>query len=237
VSALAIEALEAGYEPGLPIVRGASVAVPKRGIVALLGPNGAGKSTLVKAAAGLVPVSAGRVLLEGRDITRIPAHRLVHEGLAFVPQTENVFANLSIADNLELAAALLRVDRKRRIAEMFELFPDLARQRRLAAGRLSGGQRQMLAVARALIGAPRVLMLDEPSAGLSPLLVQQVFERLRAVREGGMAILLVEQNVKAALALADAATVLVEGRDRLSGEARALAADPRLKGLYLGEAA
>jgi branched-chain amino acid transport system ATP-binding protein len=237
VSALAIEALEAGYEPGLPIVRGASVAVPERGIVALLGPNGAGKSTLVKAAAGLVPVSAGRVLLHGRDVTRIPAHRLVHEGLAFVPQTENVFANLSISDNLELAAALLRVDRKRRIGEMFELFPDLARQRRLAAGRLSGGQRQMLAVARALIGAPRVLMLDEPSAGLSPLLVQQVFERLRAVRESGVAILLVEQNVKAALGLADSATVLVEGRDRLSGEARALAADARLKGLYLGEAA
>jgi branched-chain amino acid transport system ATP-binding protein len=237
VSALAIEALEAGYEPGLPIVRGASVAVPERGIVALLGPNGAGKSTLVKAAAGLVAVSAGRVLLEGRDVTRIPAHRLVHEGLAFVPQTENVFANLSIADNLELAAALLRVDRKRRIGEMLELFPDLARQRRLAAGRLSGGQRQMLAVARALIGAPRVLMLDEPSAGLSPLLVQQVFERLRLVRESGVAILLVEQNVKAALGLADSATVLVEGRDRLSGPAADLAADPRLKGLYLGEAA
>ncbi len=237
MSALAIEALEAGYEPGLPIVRGASVAVPERGIVALLGPNGAGKSTLVKAAAGLVAVSAGRVLLEGRDVTRIPAHRLVHEGLAFVPQTENVFANLSIADNLELAAALLRVDRKRRIGEMLELFPDLARQRRLAAGRLSGGQRQMLAVARALIGAPRVLMLDEPSAGLSPLLVQQVFERLRLVRESGVAILLVEQNVKAALGLADSATVLVEGRDRLSGPAADLAADPRLKGLYLGEAA
>lgn len=237
MSALAIEALEAGYEPGLPIVRGASVTVPERGIVALLGPNGAGKSTLVKAAAGLVPVSAGRVLLHGRDVTRIPAHRLVHEGLAFVPQTENVFANLSIIDNLELAAALLRVDRKRRIGEMFELFPDLARQKRLAAGRLSGGQRQMLAVARALIGAPRVLMLDEPSAGLSPLLVQQVFERLRVVRESGVAILLVEQNVKSALGLADSATVLVEGRDRLSGEARALAADPRLKGLYLGEAA
>jgi branched-chain amino acid transport system ATP-binding protein len=237
VSALAIEALEAGYEPGLPIVRGASVVVPERAIVALLGPNGAGKSTLVKAAAGLVAVSAGRVLLHGRDITRIPAHRLVHEGLAFVPQTENVFANLSIADNLELAAALLRVDRKRRIAEMFELFPDLARQRRLAAGRLSGGQRQMLAIARALIGAPRVLMLDEPSAGLSPLLVQQAFARLRQVRESGVAILLVEQNVKAALALADIATVLVEGRERLSGGAAELAADPRLKGLYLGEAA
>jgi branched-chain amino acid transport system ATP-binding protein len=237
MSALAIEALEAGYEPGLPIVRGASVAVPERGIVALLGPNGAGKSTLVKAAAGLVPVSAGRVLLEGRDVTQIPAHRLVHEGLAFVPQTENIFANLSVADNLELAAALLRVDRKRRIGAMLDLFPDLARQRRLAAGRLSGGQRQMLAVARALIGAPRVLMLDEPSAGLSPLLVQQVLTRLAEVRATGVAILLVEQNVKAALALADAATVLVEGRDRLSGEARALAADPRLKGLYLGEAA
>lgn len=236
-AALDLSAIEGGYEPGLPILRGASVSVAPGEIVALLGPNGAGKSTLVKAAAGLVPIWSGSVRLGGRDITGLPAHRMVHEGLGFVPQTENVFANLSVLENLLLAAALVARGRRRDIGEMFALFPDLDRQRRLAAGRLSGGQRQMLAVARALVASPTVLMLDEPSAGLSPKLVGVVFERLRAVRETGVAILLVEQNVKAALALADRAVVLVDGRDRLEGAAATLAGDPRMTGLYLGAAA
>jgi len=231
---LVVEALEAGYEPGLPIVRGASISVAPGEIVALLGPNGAGKSTLVKACAGLVPIHAGRVMLEGRDITGEPAHRMVHAGLGFVPQTENVFLNLSVADNLDLAAAVVGADRRREQARIFALFPDLERQRRLAAERLSGGQRQMLAVARALVASPRVLMLDEPSAGLSPKLVGVVFERLRAIRDAGVALLLVEQNVKAALALADRAIVLVEGRERLEGRAGDVARDPRLASLYLG---
>ncbi|MGG5808030.1 ABC transporter ATP-binding protein [Falsiroseomonas sp. CW058] len=235
--ALAVEAVEGGYEPGLPILRGASLRVAPGEIVALLGPNGAGKSTLVKAAAGLVPVWSGRVLLDGRDITGMPAHRMVHEGLGFVPQTENVFTNLSVLENLQLAAALVAKSRRRDIAGMFALFPDLDRQRGLAAGRLSGGQRQMLAVARALVASPAVLMLDEPSAGLSPKLVGVVFDRLRAVRDTGVTILLVEQNVKAALALADRAVVLVEGRERLEGPAAELAGDPRMAGLYLGAAA
>ena len=235
--ALAIEAVEGGYEPGLPILRGASVTIAPGEIVALLGPNGAGKSTLVKAAAGLVPIWSGRVLLDGRDITRVPAHRMVHEGLGFVPQTENVFANLTVLENLQLAAALIAKTRRRDIGEMFALFPDLDRQRKLAAGRLSGGQRQMLAVARALVASPSVLMLDEPSAGLSPKLVGVVFERLKAVRDTGVTILLVEQNVKAALAIADRAVVLVEGRERLEGRAVDLAVDPRMAGLYLGAAA
>lgn len=236
-AALDLSAIEGGYEPGLPILRGASVSVAPGEIVALLGPNGAGKSTLVKAAAGLVPIWSGSVRLGGRDITGLPAHRMVHEGLGFVPQTENVFANLSVLENLLLAAALVARGRRRDIGEMFALFPDLDRQRHLAAGRLSGGQRQMLAVARALVASPTVLMLDEPSAGLSPKLVGVVFERLRAVRETGVAILLVEQNVKAALALADRAVVLVDGRDRLEGTAATLAGDPRMTGLYLGAAA
>jgi branched-chain amino acid transport system ATP-binding protein len=234
VSALTIEALEAGYEPGLPIVRGASLAVEPNEIVAVLGPNGAGKSTLIKAVAGLVPVTAGRVLLQGRDITGRPAHRLVHEGLGFVPQSENVFVNLSIEDNLDLAASIVRAPKKQRLAELYALFPDLARQRRLLAGRLSGGQRQMLAVARALVGAPKVLMLDEPSAGLSPKLVGLVFEKLLEVRRTGVTILLVEQNVKAALAIADRAAVLVEGVERIVGRAGDLANDPRVADLYLG---
>jgi branched-chain amino acid transport system ATP-binding protein len=234
VTALRAEALEAGYEPGLPIVRGASLSVEPNEILAVLGPNGAGKSTLIKAIAGLVPISAGRVLLHDREITGRAAHRLPHEGLGFVPQTENVFVNLSIDDNLDLAASILKVPKKRRLGELYDLFPDLARQRRLLAGRLSGGQRQMLAVARALVGEPKVLMLDEPSAGLSPKLVGVVFEKLVEVRATGVTIVLVEQNVKAALAIADRAAVLVEGSTRVVGTARELANDPQVAALYLG---
>ena len=233
-AALQIECLQAGYEPGLPIVRGASLTVQPGEIVAILGPNGAGKSTLVKAVAGLVPISAGSVYLHGQDITRTPAHRLVFEGLAFVPQTENVFANLTIAENLELAAALLKADRRERLAPVYAMFPDLQRQRSLHAGRLSGGQRQMLAVARALIARPRVLVLDEPSAGLSPKLVGEVLAQLRRVRDGGVTVLLVEQNVKAALALADRAAVLVEGRERIVASSAELTRDARMAELYLG---
>ena len=236
-AALEIKALEAGYEPGLPIVRGASLTVAQGEIVAILGPNGAGKSTLVKAVAGLVPISAGRVLLHGQDITRVPAHRMVFEGLAFVPQTENVFANLTIAENLELAAALLKAarhDMHERLEPVYAMFPDLARQRTLRAGRLSGGQRQMLAVARALIARPRVLVLDEPSAGLSPRLVGEVLAQLRSVRSSGVTVLLVEQNVKAALSVADRAAVLVEGRERIVASSEQLRQDPRLAELYLG---
>ena len=234
MTALRVEALEAGYEPGLPIVRGASLLAESNEIVAVLGPNGAGKSTLIKAIAGLVPISAGRVLLHDREITGRAAHRLPHEGLGFVPQTENVFVNLSIDDNLDLAASILKVPKKRRLGELYALFPDLARQRSLLAGRLSGGQRQMLAVARALVGEPKVLMLDEPSAGLSPKLVGIVFEKLVEVRATGVTIVLVEQNVKAALAIADRAAVLVEGSTRVVGTARELANDPQVAALYLG---
>ena len=233
---LAVTNLVAGYEPGVPIVRGASFAVAAGEILAVLGPNGAGKSTAVKALAGLVPVAGGSVRLDGADITAAPAHRRLGLGMAFVPQTENVFATMSVADNLRLAGDRL-ADRRaaaRQTALLYENFPDLARQRRLLAGRLSGGQRQMLAVARALMTRPRLLLLDEPSAGLSPKLVGEVFARLHAVRAQGLAILLVEQNVRAALRIADRALVLVEGRNRHEGAAAVLAADPDLAGLYFG---
>jgi branched-chain amino acid transport system ATP-binding protein len=236
-AAAALEArdLVAGYEPGLPIVRGVSVHARGGEIVALLGPNGAGKSTLVRAMAGLVPVVSGQVLLDGRDITGRPAHEMARLGLALVPQTDNVFARMTVEENLELAGCRLdRAARRQRIAGTYELFPDLGRQRRLRAGRLSGGQRQMLAVARALVLRPRVLVLDEPSAGLAPRLVGLLFERLRAVREGGATILLVEQNVRAALGLADRAYVLAEGRARIEGAAARLAQDPEVARLYLG---
>ncbi len=234
MSALRCEMIEAGYEPGLPIVRGASIEVAQREIFAILGPNGAGKSTLVKAMAGLVPISAGRVTLHGDDITATPAHRMVGRGLAFVPQTENIFANLGVEENLDLAAALAKTPRKQALQRIYGLFPDLERQRKLLSGSLSGGQRQMLACARALVGQPKVLMLDEPSAGLSPKLVGIVFEKLKEVRDSGVTIVLVEQNVKAALAIADRAAILVEGRERAVGAAADLMNDAELAALYFG---
>jgi branched-chain amino acid transport system ATP-binding protein len=234
---LAIDGLAAGYEPGVPIVRGVSLAVKRGEIVAILGPNGAGKSTFIKAIAGLVPKFAGTVKLDGEDITKSPAHLLARRGLGFVPQTENVFTLMSIADNLRLAADILpKAQRKERIDAMLALFPDLARPRQLSAGRLSGGQRQMLAVARALIAGPRILMLDEASAGLSPKLIGQVFAKLAEIRHTGITILMVEQNAKAALALADRAVILVEGKAAHAGKAADIAGDPVIRGLYLGVA-
>lgn len=234
-AALEVENLVGGYEPGLAILRGASISVAAQEIVVLLGPNGAGKSTLVKAIAGLVPVFSGLVRLGGAAITSTPAHLLIRQGLAFVPQTENVFAGLSIRENLELAAGLLpRALRQPAVAEMLALFPDLAAQPGRAAGRLSGGQRQMLAIARALVVGPRVLMLDEPSAGLSPKLVGVVMEQLRRIRDRGVAILLVEQNARAAVAVADRAYVLVDGRVAHAAPASGLLDDPAVAELYLG---
>ncbi len=234
---LEVRGLVAGYEPDLPILRGANLTAAAREIVVLLGPNGAGKSTLVKAIAGVLPASSGRVLLDGEDITRLPAHRMARRRLALVPQTENVFGRMTVEENLLLAGFLLTsAERRRQIEAMYGLFPDLARQRRLAARRLSGGQRQMLAIARALMIAPRVLMLDEPSAGLSPRLVETVFAKLREIRAAGIAILLVEQNLRAALAVGDRAYIMVEGRERHEGPAAALRGDPQLARLYLGGA-
>jgi branched-chain amino acid transport system ATP-binding protein len=232
--ALAIEALEAGYEPGLSIVCGVRLTVESGEIVAVIGSNGAGKSSLVKAVAGLVPISKGRNLLFGKDITNTPAHRMIFEGLAFVPQTENVFVNLSVAENLELAAAIVKANRAERLDPVYSIFPDLHRQRADLAGRLSGGQRQMLALARGLIARPKLLILDEPSAGLSPKMVEQIFNKLREVRAGGVTVVLVEQNVKAALALADRAAVMAEGTVLLVSASADLLKDERIAELYLG---
>ncbi len=233
---LAAEAIVAGYEPGLAIVDDAWLRLEKGEILAVLGPNGAGKSTFIKAIAGLVPVWGGTVRLGSEDITCRPAHKRLAAGLAFVPQTENIFGALTVADNLRIAGDQLPDARAAsgQIAAAYDAFPDLARQRALLAGRLSGGQRQMLAVARALVASPRVLLLDEPSAGLSPKLVDEVFARLSAIRGAGVGIVLVEQNVRAALAVADRALVMVEGRNRHEGPAAPMAKDPHIAELYFG---
>ena len=233
---LDVRQLQAGYEPGLSIVRGASIHASESEIVIILGPNGAGKSSLIKAIAGLVPVSGGSVLLDGRDITAVPAHLKIRSGLAFVPQTENIFPLMSVEENLKVSIGVLgKQDSASRIEEMYGMFPDLARQRKLMAGSLSGGQRQMLAVARALIVHPRVLMLDEPSAGLSPKFVEMVFQRLSEIRQAGLTIVLVEQNARAALAIGDRAYVLVEGKEAHEGPAKTLWDDPVIAELYLGQ--
>jgi branched-chain amino acid transport system ATP-binding protein len=232
---LATEALVAGYERDLPIVRGVDLKVAEGELVLILGPNGAGKSTLVKAIAGLVPVHSGSMRLGDLDITDVPAHEKIRHGLAFVPQTENIFATLSIHDNLLLAADILPKEKRgERIAALYATFPDLAERPSRRAGALSGGQRQMLAVARALIVAPSVLILDEPSAGLSPKVATEVFRTLKTINQTGVTILLVEQNVKAALAIAHRGVILVDGKLRHEGPAATLAGDPIVAELYLG---
>jgi branched-chain amino acid transport system ATP-binding protein len=203
--------------------------------VVVLGPNGAGKSTLVKAIVGLVPIHAGSARLGDLDITTVPAHEKVRKGLAFVPQTENIFTTLSINENLLVAANILaKSERARRIADLYAMFPDLAARPALKAGQLSGGQRQMLAIARALIVQPSVLILDEPSAGLSPKIAANVFSTLKSINKAGVTILLVEQNVRAALAIAHRGVVLVDGKLRHQGAAATLADDPIVAELYLG---
>ncbi|WP_118138506.1 ABC transporter ATP-binding protein [Oceanicella sp. SM1341] len=232
---LATAALVAGYERDLPIIKGIDFTLAPGGFVAVLGPNGAGKSTFVKAIAGLVPVHSGALSLRGANVTGLAPHELLRRGLAFVPQTENIFATMTIRENLQLAAAVLpRPARAGRIGAMLEMFPDLAHRSGALAGGLSGGQRQMLAIARALLVKPQVLILDEPSAGLSPKAVGQVFETLVRINAAGTPILLVEQNVRAALKVAARAVILVDGRLRHDAPAAELAGDPEIGALFLG---
>ena len=231
---LAATGVVAGYLRDLPIVHGVSLEVQAGEILVVLGPNGAGKSTLVKALAGVVATFGGTVQLAGTDITGLPAHRLAASGLGYVPQNGNVFTSLTVDENLRIGGYLLRGQLKMRLDAAYARFPDLAERRRHAGDALSGGQRQMLAIARALMTAPRLLLLDEPSAGLSPLMVRQVFAEIRRIADSGIAVLIVEQNVKAGLAVADRGLVLVNGRVAHAGEASLLAHDPALARLYLG---
>jgi branched-chain amino acid transport system ATP-binding protein len=231
---LDVQNLVAGYIPNLNILHGCSIHVCVGEIVTILGPNGAGKSTLVKAIAGLLNVVEGSIELQGKNITGMETHKLVREGLGYVPQTENVFAKLSVAENLELGAIHHRATMSETREKLYDLFPDLARFRNLAAGKLSGGQRQMVAVGRALMASPSLLMLDEPSAGLSPKLTQVVFQQLLKIRDSGVTILMVEQNARAGLEISDRGYVLAEGVDRVSGDAQSLLVNPEVGELYMG---
>jgi ABC-type branched-subunit amino acid transport system ATPase component len=232
---LRAERVVAGYVRGLPVVHGASLEVAAGEIVTLIGPNGAGKSTLLKAIAGLVQIEDGRIALAGREIAGLAAHEIVRAGVGYVPQTGNVFTTLTIHENLTVGAHLLPASAlKERLARAYERFPALAERRHARARTLSGGQRQMLAIARALMTAPRLLLLDEPTAGLAPRVVEEVFAGLRALARAGVAVLMVEQRARAALAVSDRGYVLAEGRNRFEGPAQALLANPDVAAAFLG---
>ena len=234
---LKVEGLTAGYQPGLPIIRDVTMHVTTGELVTIIGPNGAGKSTLIKAVAGLLHVEGGKVELAGSDITRIDTHRMADAALAYVPQTDNIFASLTVDENLRLGAqALSKATARERVEEAYQKFPDLRRFAKKKAGVLSGGQRQMLAVGRALLTHPEIVMLDEPSAGLSPKMVDDVFAQLVALRAAGVSILMVEQNAKAAMRISDRTHVLAEGENRLDGPSAALLEDPEVTQIYLGRA-
>ncbi len=225
----------AGYVRGLPILHGASLEVAAGEIVTVIGPNGAGKSTLLKAIAGLVVTESGEIQFQGRPIASLAPHRIVRAGVGYVPQTGNVFTTLSIHENLKVGGHLLRGERSARLERAYAQFPALAEKRSTRARNLSGGQRQMLAIARALMTDPALLMLDEPTAGLAPRIVEEVFGQLRALARAGVAVLMVEQKAKAALRVSDRGYVLAEGRNRIEGPAAALLDNPAVAAAFLGD--
>jgi branched-chain amino acid transport system ATP-binding protein len=235
-STLRVEHLRLGYGE-LTVVPDLSFHVNAGEVLALLGPNGAGKSTIMRGISGLIRASAGEVWLNGTDISRSPAHDIVRAGLRHVPEGRRVFGSLSVRENLVLGAYVQRSDRKRiaaRAREMYDLFPILGDRRNQLAGMLSGGEQQMLALARALMTEPQLLALDEPSLGLSPLISQQILALVRELASQGTAVLLVEQNAPAALEIADRAHVLELGAVVMTGTGSELAGDPRIRKAYLG---
>jgi len=236
---LEVRDLEAGYGR-LQILLGVSITVARGECVTVIGPNGAGKTTLLKAVAGVRPCSRGSVHYSGEDVTRVPAERLAAAGLAFVPEGRELFSTMSVADNLELGAytRFQRRDPKIRasLERVYALFPRLAERRRQLAGTMSGGEQQMLAVGRALMLEPQLLLLDEPSLGLAPLIVQEIMNVIARLKTEGTSVLLVEQNARAALNVADRGYVLESGRIALEGTAANLKRDERVASIYLGVA-
>ena len=219
----------------IEVVHGVSLTVAAGEIVALVGSNGAGKTTLLRAISGVQPIAKGTIAFEGRPIQNLAPHLRVRLGIAQVPEGRQVFGPLSVEDNLRLGAwARSSADVPAELDNIYAMFPPLADKRTVAAGSLSGGQQQMLAIGRALMAAPKLLLLDEPSMGLAPLLIEQILAAIRELRSSGVTVLLVEQNVTAALAMADRAYVIETGRIVLSGESRTIGQDPRVRQAYLG---
>ena len=236
MSLLAARDIVAGYGRGDEILKGVHLTIERNEIVAIIGPNGAGKSTLLKTVAGLLHPARGSILLRGEPIHGMPPREVSRRGIVFVPQEQNIFATLSVRENLEMGGWLEPASTRARIDDVFARFPMLAEHRGRAARTLSGGQRQVLAMAMALMVHPVLLLLDEPSAGLSPIAANALFAMIREISRDGIAIAMVEQNAAQALEIADRASILVDGRNNRDGVAAVLAADPEIRRIFLGSA-
>ena len=223
-----------GYDDGPDIINSCTINVNKGEIVAILGPNGAGKSTAMKAMLGLLNLKSGNVLIEGEDISKLSPQERVKKGISFVPQTRNVFAELTVRENLEVGAFLREDDVLKVIDEIYDLFPILKDKKDQIVGQLSGGQRQQVALGRALMIRPSVLMLDEPTAGVSPIVMDELFEHIVEVKKTGVAIIMVEQNAKQALSISDRGYVLVTGENKFEGSGKELLNDPEVRRSFLG---
>ena len=231
---LAVDGVVAGYSAADEVLKGVDLRVDAGEIVAILGPNGAGKSTLVKTIAGLLTPSRGSIVLDGQAIAGHAPREISRRGVAYVPQEQNIFPTMSVRENLEMGGFVDPKGSARRIEQAFARFPMLAERRRVQARSLSGGERQVLAMAMALMVDPRLLLLDEPSVGLSPLAAQRLFDDIVAIHRAGVSIAMVEQNAREALTVADRAYILVDGRNHRDGAAAALAADPDIRRVFLG---
>ena len=228
------DSMTGGYGKGADILHNCTVAVNKGEIAVIVGPNGAGKSTAMKAIFGMLDMHTGSVQIDGEDITNLSPQDRVAKGMAFVPQNQNIFTSLSVEENLEMGAFLRTDDISETMTQVFDLFPILKEKREQAAGELSGGQRQQVAVGRALMTQPKVLMLDEPTAGVSPIVMDELFDRIIDVAKTGISILMVEQNARQALEIADKGYVLVQGENRFTDTGAKLLADPEVRKSFLG---